>query len=213
MKFYLLNFGPQLLAILFGLISIRRLTLPYCLILAQISFSFFSDILAIKYSNYHSSNEIIYNIYLIIETALLSSAIFYSITSNTFRKILGITLVAYLCFVLIVFSRASILQLNYLILILGFVLVAFCNLYYIIHPTTEKSILSNPFLIISIGHVIYFLGVTPYFVSRDMIIGDDPVMEITLFSYINESLMVLRYTFCAAAFMLVFRKNYNLQLS
>lgn len=213
MKFYLLNFGPQLLALLFGLISIRRLTLPYCLILAQISFSLFTDIFAIKYSNYHSSNEIIYNIYLIIETALLSSAIFYSITSNTVKRILGIALLAYLCFVLFAFSNTSILRLNYPILILGFILVALSNLYYIIHPTTEKSILTNPFLIISIGHVIYFLGVTPYFIARDLIIGDDPIMETALFSYINLSLMVLRYIACATAFMLVLRKNYILQFS
>jgi hypothetical protein len=213
MKFYLLNFGPQILTIILGLISIRRLTLPYCLILFQILFSVFTDFFALQYLNFHASNEIVYNIYLIIETALLTSAIFYSIHSNNVKKILGIALITYLFSVLLIFSKSSFLQINYQLLITGFIIIAFSNLFYIINPSTEKSILKNPFLIFAISHVIYFLGVTPYFVARQMIITDSPEMEYTLFSYINMTLMIVRYSFCAFAFFIVLRKNIALQVS
>lgn len=213
MKFFLLNFGPQILTVILGMISIRRLTLPYCLILFQIIFSVFTDFFALQYLNFHASNEIIYNIYLIIETSLLTSAIFYSVQSDKVKKILGIALITYLFFVLFVFSKSSFLQINYQLLISGFIIIAFSNLFYIINPATEKSIFKNPFLILAISHVIYFLGVTPYFVARQMIITDSPEMEYTLFSYINMTLMIVRYSFCAFAFFIVLRKNIALQVS
>jgi len=212
MKTFLLNFGPQILTILLGLISIRRLTLPYCLILFQILFSVFTDFFALQYLNFHSSNEIIYNIYLIIETSLLTSAIFYSVHSDKVKKILGISLITYLFFVLFIFSKSSFLLINYQLLITGFIIIAFSNLFYIINPSTEKSIIKNPFLIFAISHVIYFLGVTPYFIARNLIIENNPEMEYTLFSYINMTLMIIRYSFCAFAFFIVLRKNITLQV-
>jgi len=210
---FLLNFGPQILTILLGLLSIRRLTLPYCLILFQILFSVFTDFFALQYLKFHSSNEVIYNVYLIIETSVLTSAIFYSVNSDKVKKILGITLIAFLFFVLFIFSKSSFLQINYQLLITGFIIIAFSNLFYIINPSTEKSILKNPFLVIAISHVIYFLGVTPYFIARNLIIINNPEMEFTLFSYINMTLMILRYSFCAFAFFIVLKKNNALQMS
>lgn len=209
----IIDFGPQFLALTLALIQLRRLSLAYKLVLLQLCITIITDAFALYTKLQFRSNEGIYNVYVVLEMVLLSSVIYQAIENYKFKKLIKYTVSAFLILASILLSISStMLELNYPILIIAFISIAFFNLYFIIHPKTEKSLIKNPMMIIAIGHVIYFLGVTPYFVGRHFLIEAYPEVANVLFSYINMSLSAIRYLCIATAFgfMLISTKKTSL---
>lgn len=159
----------------------------------QLALTIATDFAAMQYSGFYRSNELIYNFYLLLETLFLSAAVYFSIENKSFKKIIKLLIALYFIIAIATFSINSIHILNYTALIFGFFILAIFNLYFIIHPDTKKSLLGNPMMVIAIGQVIYFLGVTPYYVGRNVLISDYPILADKLFNYINNSLAVIRY--------------------
>lgn len=204
----LLESTPQLLVFLVGLFLIKDLAWSYRFVYLQIIVSLITDTLAYEYIKTHPSNEVIYNVYLILEVVLLTAAFLSAYPDSRSRNFARFTLPVYTTIAVIwqVFRESP--NLNFQLLSLGFIIIACLNLLYIIHPQIEKSPLKNPMLIISFGMLIYFMGVTPFFVSREFMLSQNPEMADTLFSYINNSLMIVRYSAYLIAFLILFHTKY-----
>lgn len=203
----IIEFGPQSIALLLAVFQLNKLSLAYKFIFLQLCLTIVTDALALWSKNHINTNESIYNVYVIIEMVLLSFAIYNSIDNVRFKKLIQYTTGAFVPISIIAMIFNNINELNYPILIFSFLSIAFFNLYFIIHPKTEKSLFRNAMMIIAIGHVIYFLGVTPYFVGRHLLIEAYPQIAHVLFSYINMSLAAIRYLCIAVAFGILLMNN------
>jgi len=209
----IIEFGPQFTALLLAAFQLNKLSLAYKFIFLQLCLTIVTDALALWSKFQFNSNEAIYNIYVVFEMVLLSCVIFNSIENIKFKKLIKYTIGAFVPISIISFMIGDIQKLNYPILIFAFILTAFFNLYFIIHPNTEKSLIRNPMMIVAIGHVIYFLGVTPYFVGRHLLIESYPEIANLLFSYINISLAAIRYLCISAAFGILLMNNKRINLA
>jgi hypothetical protein len=203
----ILEFGPQFIALILALIQIKTLNRGYIFIALQVALSISTDLIAINYTGFQQSNELIYNFYLLLETILLSAAIYYSINNKSFKKIIKALIGLYFVVAIITFSLSSIHKLNNTTLIFGFFILAIFNLYFIIHPDTKKSLTKNPMMVIAIGQVVYFLGVTPYYVGRHVLIAEYPLLADKLFNYINNSLAIIRYISILIGFSILLYLN------
>jgi hypothetical protein len=202
---YLPFFVFQFLAIIIGLLAFSALTDNYRLILIQIIISVIVDLLAIYVVRYIKPNNIfVYNIYMPIEFLTLSFSAYLTLNGNKLKHFLlyGITLYCLIALVSFILNGFS--NFNTILLILGFILMSSFYLFILISPNIDKSLIRNPFMIIVIGQIIYFLGVTPFWVLRDVLLLINSQFETKLFLLINKNLMMLRYAFCFIAFTFVF---------
>ncbi|MEX1188022.1 MAG: hypothetical protein WED33_02115 [Bacteroidia bacterium] len=201
----------QIVVLIISLPMFGGLKLPYRLLILQVFISLIIDYIAYLVAQTSTSNEIVYNVYIILETSILCLVIYFSFVTGTVKKGIWIALMIYILIAIVFTSTHDIYQLNYKLLISGFILISILNLIYLIHPGINKSVLKNPLMIISIAHIIYFLGVTPYFIGRSLMIEKSPLMVNELFQYINKSLMYIRYGLIAIAFLLVWRNKFLLK--
>ncbi|MEZ5172156.1 MAG: hypothetical protein R2850_01250 [Bacteroidia bacterium] len=185
-----------------------RLGIASRLIAVQAGVSFLADIAAYYcMSTWNSNNEFIYNLYMLFEFILISGAIYYSINHITIKKIIKFLLIAFPIVVLLSYIKLEFTRLNHLALVINFILLSVFNLIYLVFPDYRDPKSVQPMLWVSIGHVVYFLGVTPYFTGREFIIENWPEMADTLFDYINNMLAVLRYLLIALGFALLYFRN------
>jgi hypothetical protein len=187
---------PQLIVLILSLPFIGKLSMAMKLIVVQVAFSLLVDLLA--YFSVHfwtMSNEFIYNIYMVVEFVLIGSAIYYSIQNQVVKKIILISLFALPIFAAFSYFRLNFMEFNHIVLVLSFLLLSAYNLLYLIVPDYRNSTASDPMIWVCIGHVIYFLGVTPYFAGREFMINSRPDLADELFSYINLVLVICRYLF------------------
>lgn len=201
----------QITVLIISLPLIGRLNWAYRLLILQVFISLIVDYIAYLVGQQGVSNEIVYNFYIIVEPILLSGVIYFSFDSNRIKTGIRIALYLFVLLTVISFSLQNLLLLNYKLLIAGFFIVSILNLIYIVHPEVNKSVFKNPLMIISIAHIIYFLGITPYFIGREMIIEQNREMATELFNYINKSLMYARYGLVAIAFIAVWRNKIALR--
>jgi hypothetical protein len=177
-------------------------------IAAQALFSVLTDISAYSCVKYFKiSNEFIYNIYMLGEFILLSSALYFSIVQSFIRKILIKSLFILPAVTLLSYLFVSFYNLNYLILALSFIFLSVFNLLYLIVPDIRREDKPDPMFWVVIGHVIYFLGVTPYFAGREIMLSRSPDLADELFSYINNVLAICRYAFIALGIILTYYKQ------
>jgi len=197
---------PQLIVMMLSLPLIGKLSMAMKLIVVQVAFSLSVDLLA--YFSVHfwtMSNEFIYNIYMLVEFVLIGSAIYYSIHNQIIKKIIQISLFLLPIFAALSYFRLNFMQFNHIVLVLSFLLLSTYNLLYLIVPDYRNSVTSDPMIWVCIGHVIYFLGVTPYFAGREFMINSRPDLANELFSYINLVLVICRYFFIGIGFISLYK--------
>jgi hypothetical protein len=197
----------QLTVLILSLPLFGRLNWAYRLLIFQVFISLITDYIAYQFSKQGTSNEVIYNIYDIIETLLLSGLVYLSFQSEKIKKGIRISILIYALFTIISLSTHNLFKLDYKLIIVSFIFISSLNLIYIIHPEVNKSFSKNPLMIIAMSHVIYCLGITPYFIGREMIIEQNTDMANELFDYIIKSLMYVRYGLIAIAFIVVWKNK------
>lgn len=205
---------PQLLVLALSLPQWGRLGAAARFIAFLAGVSFLIDIAAYYcMSVWNSNNEFIYNIYMLAEFIFISGAIYFSINHPTIKIVIRFLLFAFPLSVLLSYIKLDFFQLNHFALVVSFILLSVINLIYLIFPDYRDHNSVRPMLWVSIGHVVYFLGVTPFFTGRELIIEKWPEMADTLFEYINNILAVLRYLLISLGFALIyFRTNKTIRV-
>lgn len=197
----------QLTVLILSLPLFGRLNWAYRLLIFQVVISLIADYIAYLFRIEYKSNEIIYNIYDIFETLLLSGLVYFSFRSEKIKKAIAITIIIYAILAIISSSTHDLYKLDYKLIIVSFIFISSLNLIYIIHPEVNKSFSKNPLMIVAMAHVIYCLGITPYFIGREMMIEQNRDMANELFNYIIKTLMYVRYGLIAIAFIVVWKNK------
>lgn len=198
---------PQFIILIISLPVYRRLSAGLKCIAIQAGFSLLADLTAFFCIQFWSvGNEFIYNIYMIGEFIFISSAIYFSMQDSIIRKIIQVSLIAFPAIAITSYLIISYMEFNHFVLVLSFLLLSVYNLIYLIFPDYRIGKSSDPMIWVSIGHVIYFLGVTPYFAGRELMINSRPDLADELFSYINIVLAFCRYFFIGIGFITLYLK-------
>jgi hypothetical protein len=196
---------PQFIVLMLSLPLMGRLSIAMKLIALQAAFSVLADLTAYGCVQFWGiKNEFVYNIYMLGEYILILSAIYFSVQDSFVKKALRICLVIFPILAMISYFFVSFLELNHIILVLSFLFLSAFNLLYLILPDVRKTAYPDPMIWVTIGHIIYFLGVTPYFVGREFMINNRPDLADELFSYINIVLATVRYLFIGIGFTILY---------
>lgn len=193
--------SPQLIIFILALWQRKNLSFGMKLIAVQALVSLGTDILAFLCIEFWGiTNAFVYNIYMVAEFLLIAAAFESAINSPRIKSLIRTSLFLIPAFALYTYTFADFFRFNYLVLTVSFLILSIINLVYLIFP--DLRVTSNDGLFpVSIGHVIYFLGVTPYFVGRELIIENSPDLADVLFDYINNALAMCRYGFIIFGFI------------
>lgn len=196
---------PQFIVLMLSLPLMGRLSIAMKLIALQAAFSILADLTAYGCVEFWGiKNEFVYNIYMLGEYVLILSAIYFSVQDSFVKKALRICLVTFPILAMTSYLFVSFLELNHIILVFSFLFLSAFNLLYLILPDVRNSSPADPMIWVSIGHIVYFLGVTPYFAGREFMINNRPDLADELFSYINIVLATVRYLFIAIGFTILY---------
>lgn len=196
---------PQLIIVLLAIFAPVRLSWGMRLIAIQAFISFCTDLTAFYMAKMLGmNNEFVYMIYMIAEFVLIAEALKQSIIkAPRIKKLIQIVTFVFPTLALLTMATTNFEEFNYPLLSVSFVILAVINLAYLILPDIRKQPDSG-LLLVSIGHVIYFLGVTPYFVVREIMMANSPQLDEELFDAINIVLAMCRYGFVIAAFVMIY---------
>jgi hypothetical protein len=196
---------PQLIIVLLAIFTPARLSWGMKFIAIQAFISFCTDLAAVYMAKMLGmNNEFVYMIYMIAEFVLITEALRRSmINAPRINTSLQIVTFAFPILAILTMAITNFEKFNYTLLSISFVILSVINLAYLILPDIRKQP-DDGLLLVSIGHVIYFLGVTPYFVVREIMMTSRPDLDEELFDYINIVLAMCRYGFIIAAFVLIY---------
>jgi hypothetical protein len=207
--------GLFFIAFIVGAFSFKRLNVFYRMVFLQIivfALVYWLGYLITQFqdeNNLPKNNTWIYNLYFPIECALLAYAGSLYFKS---KKLTYIITISY-CIVLISFAwQVSIqgihLLANYAVALEALLLVGLYLfiLYHKFGDANFTSLRSSEFWL-SIGIVLYFSCIVPYFGMMNYLNEVNPELSLTFFTVINEGLSNIRYLFTAVAFWVFYRQQ------
>ena len=192
---------PQFIIVVLALFQRSKLSTGVKFMALQALVSCFADMMAFCCIRFWGiSNEFIYNFYMIAEFVIIALAFRSAINSVSIQRAIRISIIAFPVFAVLIFGLTSFMSLNYQVLALSFLVLSVINLVYLILPDIRLNS-SDGLILVAIGHIIYFLGVTPYFIGRELMIQSQPEKANELFVYINLVLAICRYLFIILGFL------------
>lgn len=200
-----------LIALVVGLLNLRKLTKAWKTLLLQVGMSLFSVFTAYIVTMYQRENNLpynnqwVYNISILIEGSLLFYAayIFLGQKINTLYLII-LTLPFYFVYFIQLFFGSFSVFANYAYAILGIsVTVLYSMLLYRVVIEDYIKSFRSPGLYMSLGIILYFACIVPYISFFSHLQKYFPYLSIKLFDYIVDLFSNLRYIFLALAFLLL----------
>lgn len=204
MKYLLLAFSVKVIALIIGLVRFRFLSKPYKLFLLQI----FVAIIVESYGRYlvvkiHAPNLWLFNIYMIIEFLLISSA---GILLNRKYKDFFISMVV--CGIAVwsieIFRQGIFVLANWFYLSASF-LIVLIYLGILLQSRTifnSNKIASQPLFWLCLSTLIFFCCYLPYKGLENIILTEYPTIAKDMFK-INLGLNVIRYPLIGLSFYLL----------
>jgi hypothetical protein len=201
---FLLSIIVKVAAIVVGIVYWKWLPLPYRIIMAQVFVGILAET-AGKIMNllHYPSNQWVFNIYMLLETLLLSSAAYFFMNEDSMRRLAKYLLFFFigfwpLCLYLYTFfqffSAYYVSYSFFLILLYTYVLTNYALF-------TKKKLLGNPLFIICISVIMMFAGTIPYFGTLKHVVENDVDVAL-LFFYVIITINLIRYSLVTIAFYL-----------
>jgi hypothetical protein len=156
----------------------------------------------------HKHNQWVYNLAMPVETAILSLG-GYEYFKEEREKILIVAgyVVFLLVFVTELFLKGILVFSNHGFITEGIILlVLYLSVIYSLFASRQNTWKHAPEMWISLGIVIYFAGVIPYFSLMDYLEEYHPAINLIFYRYINIELSNVRYLLLAYGFWLA-RRN------
>ncbi len=199
---------PQFVIVCVAFLQRSKLSTGMQFMGLQAFISCIADLLAFSCTNVWAvSNEFIYNYYMIAEFVIIAVAFRTAMNSKPIQRAIQISIITFPIFAVFMLGLTSFTSMNYQVLAISFLILSVVNLVYLILPDIRVNP-SDGLVLVAIGHIIYFLGVAPYFIGRELMIQSQPEKANELFFYINIVLAICRYLFIIFGFLsLSFRKK------
>lgn len=191
-----------------GLSHFKRFTTPYRLIILHVCLAFIVECAGwYLYNKLHQENIWLYNIYMLMEFLMLSSAGVLFTDSKFMRRVMAIVMPALSFFWIYNIITKDISKVFSIFLILSFITITVLYINIIVNKAlfTKKAVFQNPIFLISISLIIYCAGTVPLYGLMNILIEGNKVLAKQLFT-INMVAAIMRYTLLALAIYLYIRQ-------
>jgi len=201
--------GSLVVATIFGFSLIKKLSLPFKLIVFQLFIGTITETIGLTLQHYGENNSMEYNIYILLECCLLLLAIIALIQQKGIRNILFISLCIFIGFWVCSISLTGMNAFAVYPFILSCILLTLGYLLLIIRMAKKvDNLLEQPIFWLSVGIVVYFGPDIPLFSMFNYFKAHGKEKLGSYLYTINDVLGILRYLLTIYGFYLCRRRKF-----